>query len=632
MTGRADDPDFSPTRRRLLAVSAGAAGALFLPISVSGAFAANPTGRRLHGISAFGDLKYPAGFEKFDYADPDAPTGGTFAFQPSTTNFNQSTQTFNTLNSFVLGGDAPPRMELTFDTLLVDSYDEPDSLYCHLAAWIMVSEDRNTYTFGLRPEARFRDGTPVTSADVVFSLLQLKQNGHPQLAFPLAELISAKSRGPHTAEIRYSGNQSAHAVLSLSTMPIFSRAYYTQHPFDSSSLAPPLSSGPWKVGRVDAGRTIEYERAEDYWGRDLPTIRGLDHFDRLRIDFFAEREPAFQAFKKGDILWREEFTAKVWATGYAFPAVGAGKVVKGEFAEEKRPIMQAWALNQRHERFADVRVRQAIDLCFDFAWTNAKIFYNGYTRSQSIFERSPFKAEGKPSPAETALMKGLGSDVPETAFGEAPMQPVANGSGKDRVLLKKANDLLSEAGWKREGTGFEKDGTPLDLEILMNTTSLERACAGFVQNMRDLGIGARMRVVDAAQYQRRLRTFDFDMTMLAVSFSSTPTAESLGQFFSSTSAKQEGSYNLPGVDLGLYDALLQRIAEAKTRDDLVTAMRVLDRVLRARLDWIPCWYAANHRVAYWDVFGFSRPKPDYAWPVERLWWYDTKKAEAIGKV
>jgi len=621
----------SPARRRFLKASAFAGGLLALPLSASRAFADNPAGRRLHGLSAFGELKYPPDFKAFAYVDPKAPKGGRFNFSPPNWFFNEDTDTFNTLNCFVLKGDAPPRMEMCFDTLMVSALDEPDAIYCHLAEWVEISDDRNTYTFGLRSQARFHDGAPVTAADVVFSLLQLKEKGHPQLAFPLAELVSAKAMPDGTVQIRYSGNQSAHAILSMSSFPVLSRAYYSQHSFDSSTLDVPLSSGQYKVGKFEAGRYIEYYRVADYWGASLPTAVGTNNFDTIRIDFFAAREAGFEAFKKGSVDWREEFTSKTWATEYRFPALDDGKVIKAQFPEEKRPTMQAWALNQRRKQFQDQRVRQAIDLCFDFEWTNAKIFYNGYTRSQSLFEKSDFVASDKPDGPELALLKSLKSEVPQAAFGPAAMQPLSDGSGHDRSLLKKAYDLLGAAGWKRDGNVLKKDGEPLRIEILIRSSDFERVLSGFVQNLRSLGIDATVRLIDASQYQSRLSNFEFDMTMMAISFEPTPTAESMHQFFSSESAGRPGSYNLPGASAPVYDELIEHMKAVKSREELIVVMRALDRVERARLDWIPSWYSANHRVAYWDMFGFVKPKPDYGWPVESLWWYDAAKAKAIGR-
>lgn len=629
MDGHRKTARFVSSRRGFLLSAGAAAASLAIPARL--AFAKNPAGEKLHGISAFGELKYPPGFERFDYVNPQAPKGGTFSFLPPNWYFNQNYQTFNTLNTFILRGDAPPRMELCFDRLMIRAIDEPDALYCHLAEWVESSEDRNTWRFGIRPEAKFHDGTPVLAKDVVFSFLTLKTDGHPTLASTLRDLTDAVVLDEPTVEIRFSGEQSAQSILSAANIPVLSGVYYETHDFTAGTLDIPLSSGPYRPGRIEPGTFIDFVRVQDYWARDLPTARGLDNFDRLRIEFFAERQAGFEAFKKGDIVFRQEFTSKTWATEYGFPAILDGRVTKTTFPSEKRPIMQAWAVNQRRAKFADRRVRVAINLCFDFQWTNNKIFYDAYTRSQSLFEKSEFVAAGTPDEAELALLEPLRGEVPEEVFGEAVMQPVSDGSGRDRQLLRRAVKLLSDAGWSRDGNVLKKNGETLTLEIMIRSPVFERLLSGFVENLRRVGIDATMRLVDPAQFQLRLDDFDFDMVGYRLSSEATPTAEGLRTIFSPNSANLPGSQNLPGVDAPVYETLLDYVEAAQNRAELVTAMRVLDRVNRARLDWIPNWYSANHRVAYWDMFGFVEPKPDFEWPVERLWWIDKEKARKIGK-
>lgn len=616
-------------RRGLIKGASALAGLLALPVSVSRAFADNPTGERLHGLSAFGDLKYASDFTHFDYVEPDAPKGGRINYSVANWVFNQNPQTFNTLNTFVLTGDAPPRMELCFDSLMVSALDEPDSIYCHAAEWVEISPDRNTFTFGLREGTRFHDATPLSAEDVAFSFNLLKEKGHPSLVSGLRAMKAVKALDERTVELVLDGTQSGRSILSIAALPILSRLYYSANAFDSSSLGIPLSSGPYRPSAVESGRYIEYSRIPDYWAKDLPTARGLDNFDIVRIDFFAERTASFEAFKKGVIHWRQEATSQIWATGYNFPAVTDGRVIKTTFEREKRPTMQSWALNQRRAPFDDERVRRAIALCFDFEWTNKNIFYGIYTRSQSMFENSDFKAEGMPGEAELALMDSLQNSVPEAARGEAAVLPSSDGSGRDRDHLRQAFELLSEAGFQREGGRLLREGKPLEVELLINSAVFERVLGNFVANLNRLGVSARMRLVDPAQFNARLTSFDFDMVMSAVSFSPTPTRESLGELLSTDSADRDGSYNLPGVKNPLYDELLDYVGRATSREELVTVMRVLDRVLRARLDWIPNWHSANHLVAYWDRFGFPEQKPDYGWPVERLWWQDEEKAAAI---
>ena len=616
-------------RRDFLALSG---AALLSPLVGGRAFATTPTGRPLHGLSAFGELKYPPDFRNFDHASLDAPKGGTFNFSPPSWTYNQSVLTFNTLNSFVQRGDAPPRMELCFDSLMVRALDEPDAIYGLLAENVTIADDRNAFTFRLRPEARFHDDAPLTADDVAFSYRLFKEKGHPSLQLPLLQMTDAVALDPLTVRIAFNGEQSARTVLSVAQFPVVSKAFFENNPFDSSQINAPLGSGAYKVGLVRPGLTIEYDRVADYWGRDLPVNRGFNHFDRIRIEFFRDRQAGFEAFKKGDVTYRQEFTSRTWATGYDFPAVDDGRVVKREFPSELRPSMQGWALNQRRARFADIRVREAVGLCFDFEWTRRNLFFGAYERSQSCFERSPYKAQGKPDEAELALIERFAGRLPEAVWGEPVTQPVSDGSGRDRRLLREAARLLEEAGWTRQGEFLRNDaGETLLLEMLVHDEVFVRVNSPFVENLKAVGIDASIRLVDPTQFQARQLEFDFDMIGIAASFTATPTGDELSQYFHSRSASIPGSRNLPGTVSPEIDELIAFAEKAGDRETFTTAMRVLDRVLRARRDWIPNWYAANHRAAYWDMFGFREPKPDYGFPVEVLWWVDMEKARAIGK-
>lgn len=616
-------------RRDFLALGLAAGASAALPAR---AFATLATGTPLHGLSAFGDLAYPADFAHFAYVNPDAPKGGVMNFSPPNWTFNQSPLTFNTLNSFALKGDAPPRMQMCFDTLMTRAIDEPDAVYGLLAESVSLSPDRNSFDFALRPQARWHDGTPLTAHDVAFSLLLYKDKGHPDLLLPLAQMREATALDDHRVRLVFSGKQSAQNILTVVTMPIVSKAFYTANDFEASTMTPPLGSGAYKVGRMSAGQFIEYERVADYWGVDLPVNRGQNNFDRIRIDFYRDRQAAFEAFKKGDTTYRQEFTARVWMTGYDFPALAQGKVVKREFPGEKWPAMQAIAINQRRERFRDVRVRRALALCFDFEWTRRTLFSGSYERSQSNFERSDFRADGLPSPQELALLEPFRAELPPEVFGEPVMQPVSDGSGRDRKLLGQAARLLAEAGWKRDG-GFVVDanGGRLPVEILAQDDSLVRIVSPWVDNMKAVGLDASVRLVDSSQYEARQSSFDFDLNMLAVSIGATPSADSLESLYHSRAADMPGTRNYPGTKSSAIDALVEAAGRAQSRPELVTALRALDRVLRARLDWIPTYYLANHRAAFWDLFGFVEEKPDYGFPVEALWWFDEGKAKKIGK-
>ncbi|RWC17612.1 MAG: ABC transporter substrate-binding protein [Mesorhizobium sp.] len=616
-------------RRDFLALGAAATAAALLP---GRAFADTPTGVKLHGLSAFGDLKYKPDFTHFDYVNVDAPQGGTFNFSPPNWGANQSPQTFNTLNSFVPKGDSPQRMEMCFDTLMARALDEPDAVYGLIAESVTISDDRNSFTFSLRPQARFHDGSPLTAEDAAFTFKLLKDKGHPDYALSLTHLDDAAAVDVHTLQLKFSGKQSARTILNVVGFPILSKAFFTANPFDSSQLNPPLGSSAYKVGRWSAGAWVEYERVADYWGNDLPVNRGQNNFGRIRIEFYQDRTAGFEAFKKGEILYREEFTSRVWATAYAFPAFTAGKVIKHEFPAETTPSMQATAVNQRREQFKDPRVRQAIALCFDFEWTRRNFFYGSYERSQSCFEKSDFRATGMPSPQELALLEPLRDQLPPETFGEAVTQPPSDGSGRDRKQLSAALKLLAQAGWKRSGDFvFNDKGGRLAAEFLVDDETFVQVYSPWVANMKAIGIDASIRLVDSAQYQLRQSTFDFDLLSAAFNFSATPTRDDLEIFFHSRSAAVSGSRNLSGVASPAVDALIDAVGAAKDRESLTTAMRALDRALRARRDWIPSWYLANHRSAYWDMFGFPGQKPDFGFPVEALWWFDKGKAAKIGK-
>lgn len=640
----------SLSRRSFLAFAGAASAAPLLPRM---AFAETRSNVPLHGLSAFGDLKYAAGFTHFDYASPDAPKGGTFNFSPPNWQWNQNTDTFNTLNPFVPNGDSPPRMEMCFDSLMTRALDEPDAIYGLLAESVTIQPDRRTYEFKLRPGIKFHDGTPLTAEDVAYTYQLFKQKGHAHLRLPLGRLAEAVAVDASTVQLVFAAGHSERTVLSVATFPIISRAWFEANPFDGSQLNAPLGCGPYKAGRFVAGQVIEYDRVPDYWGADLGVNRGLNHFDRIRVEFYRDRQAAFEAFKKGNVDFRQEFTARIWATGYDFPAINEGKVIKREFPRELRPSMQAWAINGRRARFADPRVRTAISMCFDFEWTNRNLFYEAYGRSDSLFQNSEFVAEGLPSAEELALMEPLRDRLPAEAFGEPVMQPRSDGSGRDRELLRGAASLLAEAGWKRpDPPGFlsrilswvglggpaqderflvNEAGERLSVEMLVDDDVFVRVDQPFVDNMRAVGIDASIRMVDAAQFTVRQNDYDFDILSMAASLNATPTFDDLEDMFHSSSAKANGTRNLPGTADPALDELLAAVARANDRPSLVTAMRCIDRVLRARRDWIPNWYAANHRAAYWDMYGFKEPKPDYGFPVEQLWWFDAEKAKKIGK-
>jgi microcin C transport system substrate-binding protein len=582
-----------------------------------------------HGLSTFGDLALPSDFRALPYADPAAPKGGAIALQIAQTGGNQAFDTFNTLNIYVLKGDGAAGMPLVFDSLMARNFDEPDAVYGLAAESVAMSADGLTQTYRIRPQARFHDGSRLTAADAAFSLLTLRDKGHPLLAQPLRHLAGADAPDDATLVVHFSPGRSRDLPLLVATMPLFSRAYYTAHEFDASSLEPPLGSGPYRVGRFEQGRFIEFERVADYWGADLPVNRGRFNFDRVRYEYFRDRQVALEGFKARTLTFREEFTSRDWSLSYDFPAVKDGRVVRVTQADATPSGAQGWWFNLRRPQFADRRVRDALGLLFDFEWTNQTIMFGQYARTTSLFENSDNKAVGKPSPAELALLEPLRGKVPDEVFGDVFVPPVSDGTGQDRALLRRADALLREAGCRREGNVLRRpDGQPFGIEFLDYSASLQPHTGSLIKNLKLLGIEANYRVVDPSQYQRRTDSFDFDIVTRRLSGSPTP-GEDLRLLFGSAAASFQGSMNIGGVALPAVDRLIEAALAADTRPELMAACRCLDRVLRAERIWIPMWYKASNWLAYWDMFGHPAGKPKYDRGIPDTWWYDAEKARRI---
>jgi microcin C transport system substrate-binding protein len=619
-------------RRHVLGLGLGAlSAASFIPPA-----AASGMGGETHGLSVFGDLKYPADFHHFDYANVAAPKGGVFSTLPTLRLNNQSFFTFNSLNAFILKGEGACGMELTFATLMARAGDEPDAVYGQVAKSVQISPDRLTYRFALRPEARFHDGSKLTAQDVAFSLTVLKEKGHPLVVTQLRDMVKAEASDDATLVVTFAEKRARDVPLYVATLPIFSKAYYATRPFDESTLEIPLGSGPYKVGKFEANRYIEYERVKDWWGADLPISRGHFNFDVVRLEFYRDRDVAFEGFSGKNYLYREEFTSRIWATRYDFPAVKDGRVKLEVLPDESPAGAQGWFMNTRRKQFKDPRVREALILAFDFEWTNKTVMYGAYARTVSPFQNSDMVATGLPSPEELKLLEPFRDKLPQEVFGEPFLPPVSDGSGQDRNLLRKASQLLSDAGLiVKDRKRLLPDGEVFRIEFLLDEPSFQPHHAPFLKNLGTLGIEATMRMVDAVQFRARVEDFDFDITTERLTISPTP-GDSMRPTFSSQAAATKGSYNLAGIADPVIDALIEKILAVNTRAELTAACRAFDRVFRAGRYWVPHWYRATHPLAYWDVFDHPKTLPryqieNYATLVgERiLWWYDAAKAAKL---
>jgi microcin C transport system substrate-binding protein len=577
-----------------------------------------------HGASIFGDLKYGPEFSHFDYVNTDAPKGGKL-----TTIGTAGITTFDSFNGYILKGDAAQGIELIFDTLMVRAFDEPDAMYGLVAKTIDIAPDSKSVSFALRPEAKFADGTALTAEDVCDTFRLIKTEGHERIRITIRDVKSCAALSPDSVRYDFDGENTRDLPLIVAGLPIFSKAYYATHDFAKSTLEAPLGSGPYKIGPYRQGQYVSYLRREDYWAKDLPVNRGKYNFDEVRFEYFRDRNAELEALKAGILDLREEFTSKAWATEYNISAVKEGRLIKEELPDETMSGAQGFFINLRRQKFKDVRVREALDLTFDFEWSNANLFYNLYTRTESVFEGGDLKATGRPSPEELELLDQMRGELRPEVFGDVYKPPKSNGSGADRKLLRQASELLEAAGWTvKNGVRENAKGEKLSIEFLEDDQTFERVMNPYIRNLRLVGIDARIRLVDEAQFQQRLKDFDYDVTIQRYVLEQTPGVE-LRSFFGSQSAQAPGSYNLSGIAIKSVDRLIDRIITAKSREALTTAARALDRVLRAEHFWVPHWAKRSYTIVYWDIFGRPAIKPKYDRGIITNWWIDKAKAATL---
>lgn len=576
-----------------------------------------------HGLSVFGDLKYGPSFDSFEYVNPNAPKGGRLRLA--------GRDSFDNLNPFILKGITAQGIGLTFDTLMARAMDEPDSLYGLIAESVELDDQRRWVAFNLRREARWHDGTPVTADDVVYTFNTLVDYGHPVYRLLFGDVASVKSEGPLRARFELKPDAKRGLPVKLAAMPVLSKSYYKDIKFDRTTMEPPLGSGPYRIEEIEAGRKIVYRRDSAYWGRDLAVNVGRFNFDSIQWDYFRDRGVARQAFFAGEYDFREEFVSRSWVTQYDKPAVRRGLIVRETLSDGRPAGIQAFFINLRRPKFGDRRVRRALNLAFDFEWTNKNLFYGLYERTNSVFENSVYAANESPSNSELELLRPYRGKIPEEVF-TTPYRAPSTVSGGIRRRLLAAAALLREAGWQvKDYTSREnRHRKRLEIEFLVASTSFTRVLGPYIHNLGRLGIEAKIRVVDAANFKNRRDKFDFDIVVQKFPQFLTPGEEQRG-YFGSKAADMPGSRNISGLKDPVIDALIDRIIDARSRSELIVAARALDRVVMWSEIMIPHWYKGVHNIAYWNKFERPAIKPLYDLGLLDTWWFNQKKARFIDK-
>ena len=573
-----------------------------------------------HAISMHGVPKYEKNFKNFDYVNPEAPKGGTIK--------QYEIGSFDTLNNFILKGSPAANLNQIHDSLLVQSQDEPFTMYGLIAENISVPEDRSWVIFKIRKEAKFHDGTSITVEDIIWTLNALKEKGHPFFRFYYNNVKKAEKLSDSEVKFVFQGERNLELPLIIGQMRILSKKYW-EDKFEDVLLEPPIGSGPYKVKSLKTGRTIEFERVKDYWAKDLSVNKGKFNFDKIVIEYFRDSTVALEAFKSGDYDFRQENQAKRWSSAYNFPAVRKGLVKKEEIKHEIPTGMQGFFINTRKEIFKDPIVRKALNYAFDFEWTNKILFFDQYQRTNSYFSNSELSASNLPTNEELILLEPFKNELPEKLFNETFKNPINDGSGNIRKNLRIADKLLYQAGWiiKNGKRINEKSRLPLKFTILLVSPEFERIALPYARNLKKIGIEAKVRTVDSAQYERRLETFSFDMAVISRGQSLSPGNEQR-DFWSSSSANIKGSRNYTGISNHVVDFLIKKIIAAKDRKSLVTATRALDRVLLFGHYVVPHWYLQYFRIAYWDKFGKPKKNPKYDLALD-TWWFDNDKDKLL---
>ena len=571
-----------------------------------------------HALTLYDEQpKYPADFAHFEYVNPHAPKGGTLR--------QAGFGSFDSLNPFINKGVPADDIGLVYDTLTTNSLDEPFTVYGLLAEKIEKGPNNEWVRFYLRPEARFHDGEPVEAEDVVFTFETLISQGAPHYRGYYADVEKAVIEGPRRVrfDFKHAGNREL--PLILGQLPVLPKHWWAEKDFTSSSMEPPLGSGPYRVEQAEAGRSVRYGRVEDYWGKDLAVNRGFYNFDHVNFDYYRDNTVALQAFKAGHFDYWLETSAKNWATAYDTEAVRDGQIIKEEIANHNPQGMQGFIFNTRRDRLQDPRVREALGLLFDFEWTNRQLFNGAYTRTSSYFDNSELASSGLPSEQELAILEPLRGQIPDDVFDKPFELPQTNADGMIRTQQRRAYELLTDAGWKIENDKMvDANGKPVKLEFLLVQADFERVLLPYKRNLASLGIDLELRRVDVSQYINRLRSRDYDMIVSGFGQSSSPGNEQR-EYWHSSSADNPGSRNFIGLKDPAIDVLVEKLIAADSRDELVTRTRALDRVLLAGHYVIPNWHIRTWRVAYWNHLAHPETTPLY--DIGLMTWWNKPKLD-----
>lgn len=575
-----------------------------------------------HGISTFGELKYNPDFQYLDYVNPNAPKGGEVSIW--------AFGSFDSMHPYTTKGRSGSLSSIFFESLLTGTSDEIGSAYGLVANSMEYPKDRSWVIFNMRPEAKFSDNTPLTAEDVMFSYKLLQEKGLPSFRAVIEkEIDTVEILGKHKIKFTFKkGIPTRDLPASAGSLPIFSKNYYEKSgaDFEASTLTPGIGSGPYILDNLDVGQTINYKRNPEYWGENLPINIGRNNFDKIRVEYFADYNSAFEGFKGGSYTFRTEYMSKLWATGYDFPAIDKKWVTKKLLPSGDMAPGQSFIINLRKDKFKDIRVRKAIGLMFNFEWSNKTLFYDLYARINSFWENSDMAATGKPSKDELIILNSLKNTLPSGII-DSDVAEVSVSSTKqlDRKNLRMASKLLDDAGWEvgDDGLRKNKNGATLDIEILNDSQAFTRIIEPFIENLKSLGVNAVHTKIDNAQMTERERSFDFDIVTGNFPMSFTP-GSGLKQYFGSETA-DVSIFNKAGIKSEVIDELIEVVMAAKTRDELKVAVKTLDRVLRSYYFWIPQWFKDVHTVAYYDYYEHPENLPPYDMGLLDFWWINNEK-------